>query len=130
MQARNTPEHKSEERKFDENDLELDDEKARLYRSAVRTLLYPASDFITAQHGIRELSTELKNPTESSFARLIKLVRYLATARYHGLKFEKQKLGKKATCTVRTDTNWAGSKIDRKSSDACISCCAMLRTTV
>ncbi len=82
------PEHNKEERKLDENDLELDEEKAMLYRSDVCTLLYPASDFITAQHGIRELSTELKNPKESSSARLNRIVRYMATARYHGLKFQ------------------------------------------
>ncbi len=98
-----------------DNDLELGDEKAKLYRSVVCTLLYPASRLITAQHGIRELSTELKSPKESSGAWLNRLVRYLTTVRYHGLKFKKQKLGKKATCTVRTDTNWADSKIDRKS---------------
>ena len=59
--------------------MEEDDWRKPMYRSAVKTLLYMASDRPDIQFHVKELAGRLQSPTDGAWKALEKLVGYLAT---------------------------------------------------
>lgn len=55
----------------------LNEEQATEYRSFTCTLLYAAHDIVEAQHGVRNLTMDLKSPSAKSWERLKRMTRYL-----------------------------------------------------
>jgi len=111
--AAKTPEVDSERRVQDDNLDLLDDEWASTYRSHACTLMYAGHDVAEAQHGIRELTTELKEPSVASWTRLKRVTRYMKGVQDEGVWFPKA--GDTSELLISTDTDWAGCRATRKS---------------
>jgi hypothetical protein len=101
-------------RRTQEDSLEvLDGEWGSAFRSHACTLMYAGHDIAEAQHAIRELTCDLREPTVSSWTRLKHTTRYLTGVQGEGLWYPKA--GNTSILHVKTDTDWAGSRVDRKS---------------
>eukprot|EP00971_Amphidinium_carterae_P332409 6466558-Amphidinium_carterae.1 len=94
------------------SDPELDNERAKRYRTVTCTLLYLSQDRCDVQYAVKELSRELAKPRESSERRMKRVLRYLAGTKEMAIYFPAVG-GRQALCW--SDSNWAGCRKTRKS---------------
>jgi len=112
-----TPETEGNRRRVEDKEHLLSTVDATGFRSMACCLLYVAHDMGEIQHGVRELTCDLREPTTASIARLKRVTRYLLGTVDEGIWFGFG--GDFSKLRVSTDTDWAGCKITRKSC-ACI----------
>ena len=94
------------------NDGELPSAQVTTYRSLTMRGAYLAQDRYDIQHTTKELATEMKTPTNEGMVRLKRLARYLkATPRV----VQRYTRHKATELTVDVDSDWAGDKVQRKS---------------
>jgi hypothetical protein len=95
----------------------ISDEKQKIYRSAVGTLLYfvkhSRPDIANV---VRELSKCMDYATEAAFKEMKRVLRFIISTKEFGLKIE-PKIDNKLSwnLNVYTDSDWAGDKETRKS---------------
>jgi len=97
-----------------ENDRPLEDNDIALYRTCVGKLLYSSEEHIDSMYIIKELSRRLLAPCDEDMARLKHLVRYLSA---RDRVFNTCSGINDGKITVWTDSDWAGCKTSRKSTD-------------
>jgi len=93
----------------------LDETQTTEYRSLTCTLLYASQDIIEVQHAVRTLTSDLKRPTEMSWKRLKRLVRYMIGVQNEAIFFPHGGGENTKQLVASTDTDWAGCKKTRKS---------------
>ena len=108
-----TPAVDQNRRKPEDKEFPLQTDQIPLYRTCTSILLYEGHDTPEAQHAIRELTQDLREPSEMSMVRLKRVARYLYHHRDQGAWFPVD--GKAEELAVRTDTDWAGDRVSRKS---------------
>ena len=92
---------------------ELEDKRAKRYRKVAGMLLYYGHGRGDLQFAIRLLCKDLRHPTEESWARLKRVVKYAYHTR--GLWTWFRAGGDSTYLVVFTDSDWAGDKKSRKS---------------
>ena len=131
-----TPTNANDKEEPNDKDF-LDEERTRLYRGCVGSLLYVAHDRCDLQYAVKELGRDLKAPTERLWRNLKKAVRYAKTTTTLGIYFPRrdpedendhvsylfqadekcsdQETGSLNYLEVWSDANWAGCKESRLS---------------
>ena len=72
--------------------------------------------FPVINYAVKELSHGLSSPTEADFERLKRFGRYLVGAKFKSMFFPRE--GSPKIQFVDTDSDWAGCKVDRKSTSS------------
>ena len=110
-----TPESEAIKPTTEDGESPLNEEQSTEYRSLTCTLLYAAHYIVEAQHGVRNLTMDLKTPNVKSWERLKRMTRYLMGVLDEGVWFEKKGEESMKKMLITTDTDWAGCKRTRKS---------------
>ena len=100
----------------DENPVWLDSEQISKYRSHVARCLFFSQDRADITFAVNELCQRMSDPSQHSFSKLKRLVRYLKGERQWIQVFEFGDMSSEVT--VFSDSDWAGDKETRKSSSA------------
>jgi len=108
-----TPGVEANRRRIEDKEFPLSADLCSLYRSCSCIVLYAGHDMPEAQHAIRELTQDLREPNEQAMVRLKRCVRYLYHNRDQGIWFPVS--GEPTELAVKTDTDWAGDRVSRKS---------------
>ena len=82
-----TSETEAHRRKLEDQQFSLSTVDASRFRSMACCLLYVAHDMGEIQHGVRELTCDLREPTTASIARLKRVARYLLGTTDEGIWF-------------------------------------------
>ena len=91
----------------------LSGESLRIYRAGVGIALYLSYDRTDVQFAVRELTKDMKEPTDGSLHKLHRLARYLQGTKDYGVWLPKD--GEVEILKVHSDTDWANCKKTRKS---------------
>ena len=96
-----------------DEDQELDKEKARLYRGIAARCNYLSADRPELQFAVKEACREMSRPTVFSWAKLVRIGRYLKGQPRLVWKYDLQAQVK--VIDVYSDANWAACRRTRKS---------------
>ena len=94
-------------------ELPLDPERAKMYRSTVARLNYLSSDRPDIQYSTKEACRDMASPSEGSWRRLERICRYLKGRPRLLWNFKMQH--ESSVVDVFSDANWAGYRRVRKS---------------
>ena len=97
----------------DENDAALEGSQATAYRSIAARCNYLALDRGDIQFATKQCCKAMAKPTKSAWAKLRRIGRYLIGRPIYISLFRWQNV--KGRLDVYTDSDWAGDKVDRKS---------------
>ena len=100
----------------DENPVQLDPEQISRYRSHVARCLFLSQDRAVITFALKGLCQRMSDPSQHSFSKLKRLVRYLKGERQWIQVFEFGDISSEVT--VFSDSDWSGDKETRKSSSA------------
>lgn len=104
----------------EEQGVALGKEEHHLYRKVVGVLLYVAHDRGDVAYAVRLLAMDLVSPTEDSWRRLKRVVRYLYHTRNLATYFPQGDGNPMKELTVFTDSDWAGDRRTRKSASCAV----------
>ena len=91
--------------------MQLDPEQVTKYRSHVARCLFLSQDRADITFAVNELCQKMSDPTQHSFAKLKRLVRYLKEVRQWIQVFKFGDMSSEVT--VLSDTDWIGDKETR-----------------
>eukprot|EP00971_Amphidinium_carterae_P169448 3357096-Amphidinium_carterae.1 len=100
----------------DAEDL-LDLTEAKLYRHCVSVCRFLRNYRPDLDYTVKELSHALQNPSAADMRRLKRLARYLQHSRFFGLWMDEGE--DIEDLNIFSDTDWAGDKVNRKSTSSC-----------
>ncbi|KAH9664737.1 Integrase catalytic domain-containing protein [Citrus sinensis] len=111
-----TPMGLNEKLKHDEKEEKAD---ARIYRSLVGSLIYLTNSRPDILHSVSVLSRFMNDPRKSHYIAANRILRYLQGTKKQGIMYEKED-----NCKLVgfTDSDWAGSLDDRKSTAGYLFC--------
>ncbi|KAH9681306.1 hypothetical protein KPL71_026926 [Citrus sinensis] len=111
-----TPMGLNEKLKHDEKEEKAD---ARIYRSLVGSLIYLTNSRPDILHSVSVLSRFMNDPRKSHYIAAKRILRYLQGTKKQGIMYEKED-----NCKLVgfTDSDWAGSLDDRKSTSGYLFC--------
>ena len=102
-----------DEKDEDEPESKLNDQWASRYRSLVARANYLATDRPDIGFSVKELCKSMSSPTNSSWDKLIRVVKYLKRCPRLVISYDWQ--DEDAELQVYSDANWAGCRKTRKS---------------
>jgi len=105
------------------NKLQQNDGAAKInskhFRSLVGSLIYLTNSRLDILFSVSIISIFIENPNKLHFATIKRILRYLQGTKNHGLLYKKQDENR---LIVYTDSDWAGSYNDRKSTFGYVFC--------
>ena len=102
--------------KLESHDVPLSPEMTTKYRGITARMNYLGQDRSDIQFAVKELGKEMSSPTDKSWVKLKRLVRYLKGAPRARIRYAYQ--GKPKAITVWADSDFAGCEKSRKSTSA------------